>query len=316
MVELSVPVRQKAQPPGRAGGDGVGLAELAARQHGVVSVPQLRALGFGESAIRRAVLAGRLHPLHRGVYAVGHVNLSRRGRCSAAVLACGPGAVLSHHSAAWLHGLARWEPAPFHATGPVPRGPRPPVRIHRARRLEEADRELVEGIPVTSVARTLLDLAATVRFDQLRRLLKRAEELGIFDLRAVDSLLARTRGHHGWGCLRRALALYRPAAPTRSTLEERFLDLCAEAGLPHPRVNCVEHGYELDMFWPDHRFAVELDVFETHGTRESFESDRERQEDLLLEGITVTRVTGRRLEREPDRVIERVARLLAERAPP
>jgi len=287
---------------------------LADRQHGVVSIGQLKALGYSTSAVGRAVEGGRLHLIDRSVYVVGYTRLSLHGQCFAAVFACGPGAVLSHYSAAWLHGLARWSPAPFHVTGPVARRPRLPVRIHRARRLEEADRVLVEGIPVSAVSRTLLDMAATVAFDRLEKLVERSEELGLFDLRAVEDLLARTVGHHGHARLRRAIALYRPSSFTRSGLEKRFLELVLEAGLPQPHTNFVEQGFELDCYWPEHRFAVELDVFETHGTRAAFERDRERQEELLLAGITMTRVTGPRLEREPAEVIRRVARLLAQRA--
>lgn len=166
---------------------------------------------------------------------------------------------------------------------------------------------------MTALPRTLLDVAATVRFDWLEKMVERSEDLGLFDLRAVEDLLARTVGHHGHGRLRHAIALYRPMSFTRSGLEKRFLELCLEAGLPQPHTNYVEQGFELDCYWPEFRFAVELDVFETHGTRAAFERDRKRQEDLLLAGITMTRVTGPRLEREPDQVIERVARLLRQR---
>ncbi len=168
---------------------------------------------------------------------------------------------------------------------------------------------------MTALSRTLLDLAATVRFDWLERMVERSEELELFDLRAVEELLARTIGHHGHGRLRRAIGLYKPSSFTRSGLEKRFLELVLEAGLPQPHTNYVELGFELDCYWPEHRFAVELDVFETHGTRAAFERDRERQEELLLAGIAMTRVTGPRLEREPQQVIERVGRLLSARGP-
>jgi very-short-patch-repair endonuclease len=188
-----------------------------------------------------------------------------------------------------------------------------PVRIHRTRRLPDADQAMVEEIPVSAVPRLLLDMAACVKAKSLERLIERSEDLGHFDLRAVEELLARTVGHHGHGRLRRAIALYQPSSFTRSELERRFLELCLEAGLPRPRMNYVEEGFELDAYWPEFRFAVELDVFETHGTRAAFERDRKRQEDLLLAGIVMTRVTGPRLEREPDEVIARVARLLRQR---
>jgi hypothetical protein len=144
-------------------------------------------------------------------------------------------------------------------------------------------------------------------------MVERSEELGLFDLRPVEELLSRTEGHHGHGRLRRAMLLYKPSSFTRSGLEKRFLELVLQAGLPQPHTNYVEHGFELDCYWPEHRFVVELDVFETHGTRAAFERDRVRQEDLLLVGIGMTRVTGPRLEREPEKVIRRVARLLAQR---
>jgi hypothetical protein len=306
-------MRDEAQPHPGAAGRHQALAALADRQYGVMSIGQLKDLGYSTSAVGRAAASGHLHAIDRSVYAVGHTRLSPHGRCFAAVFACGPGAVLSHYSAAWLHGLARWSPEPFHVTGPVARRPRLPVRIHRARRLENEDREVVEGIPVAAVPRTLLDMAAAVKFEQLERLVERSEELGLFDLRPVEDLLARTVGHHGHGRLRKAIALYKPSSFTRSGLEKRWLELVIAAGLPQPRMNFVEHGFELDCYWPEYRFGVELDLFETHGTRAAFERDRKRQEDLLLAGIAMTRVTGPRLESEPKQVVERVARLLSAR---
>jgi hypothetical protein len=179
--------------------------------------------------------------------------------------------------------------------------------------LAPEDRVVKEEIPVMALPRTLLDLAATVRFDWLEKMVEKSEECGLFDLLKVEDLLARTVGHHGHGRLRRAIALYKPSSFTRSSLEKRWLELVLSAGLPQPHMNYVERGFELDCYWPEHRFAVELDLFETHGTRAAFERDRERQEQLLLAGITMTRVTGPRLESEPDEVIRRVARLLAQR---
>jgi hypothetical protein len=163
------------------------------------------------------------------------------------------------------------------------------------------------------VPRTLLDVAATARFERLQRILERTEELRLFDLGPVESVLDRNVGHHGAGRLRRAIALYRPAAFTRSGLERRFLTLVRDAGLPKPSTGFNELGFELDVYWPEQRFAVELDTFETHGTRGAFERDRLRQEELKLAGIEMIRITEDRLDREPGRVIERVARLLAQR---
>jgi predicted transcriptional regulator of viral defense system/very-short-patch-repair endonuclease len=316
VVVISFAMRMERRP--RSGGSGTDreLAELTGRQHGVVSIRQLLGpLGYSQPAVSRAAAAGRLHPLHQGVYAVGHVNLSLHGECLAAVLGGGPEALLSHYSAGWLWGLTNHSPAPFHVTGPQARRARPTIRIHRSRTLAATDRRMHEGIPVTSVARTLLDQAALVPDRNLRRLLKRAEERKLIDLAAVRDVLGRNRGHHGARRLRLAIALYEPPPFTRSEFEARFFEAVRSAGLPTPRVNCNLAGMEVDLHWPDHRFVVELDLFETHGTRDSFEDDRLHQEHLLLEGVGVTRVTGPRFEREPDAVLARLGRLLAERTP-
>ncbi len=289
------------------------LAELANRQHGVVSIRQLLGpLGYSASAISRAVSVGRLHRLHRGVYAVGHTNLSAQGHYLAAVLACAPHALLSHVSAAWLWGLLKQRPGVIHITAPTRRRAKPPLNVHHARLFDE-DRSLLDGIPTTALPRTLLDLAAMLPADRLRRAIERSEELRLFDLGPVDSLLDRAGGHPGAGRLRRAFALYRPPPFTRSGLERRFLELAEKARLPTPSTGFNELGYELDVYWQAERFAVELDVYETHGSREAFESDRLRQENLKLSGIEMIRVTGPRLDREPEEVIERVVLLLARR---
>ncbi len=145
-------------------------------------------------------------------------------------------------------------------------------------------------------------------------MLQRSDELRVFDLPEFDAVLARNRGHRGAVPLRRAIDLYRPDPTfTRSGVEERFLELVRSAGLPVPAMNCNVAGMELDAYWEEESFAVELDVYETHGTRAAFERDRLRQEELLLVGIAVDRVTGTRLKREPQQVMERLGRLLAQR---
>jgi hypothetical protein len=293
-----------------------GLAELARRQHGVVSIRQLIGpLSYSRDAVARAVKAGRLHRLHRGVYAVGHTRLTQQGHCLAAVLACGPGALLSHDSAAWLWGISTKSPVPLSVTTPASRKPRPPIRLHVALNLSAEDRALCEGIPVTSLARTFLDVATSSRPRRLQRMLERSEELRLFDLRPVESVLARNKGHHGAAPLRRALALYKPPPFTRSGLERDFLTLVKKARLPQPATGYIEQGLELDVYWPEQRFAVELDTFETHGTRAAFERDRMRDEELKLAGIELVRITGTRLKREPAEVMRRITRLLADRAP-
>ena len=144
-------------------------------------------------------------------------------------------------------------------------------------------------------------------------MLERSEELRLFDLGPVEELLDRSRGHAGWGRLRRAIALYRPVPFSRSQFERRFFEAVLRAGLPRPATNFVDAGFELDLYWPEHRFAVELDTYATHGTVRAFESDRQRQEDLKLAGIELIRVTDVRFHRESGGVLERVSLLLAQR---
>jgi hypothetical protein len=290
----------------------VELFELATRQHGVVSTRQLEALGYGRSSAAKAHRVGRLRRVHRGVYAVGHEVLNWHGRCMAAVLAARPAAA-SHLSAAHLWGLLRYRPETIHVTAPTHRRQRQGFRTHYAV-LEAVDIAAQDRIPVTSLARTQLDLAAMLSQERLERTLERSEELNTFDLGELEGVLNRYSGHPGAARLRKALAIYRPdPAFTRSGLERRFLALVKAAGLPAPSMNVNVIGHELDAYWERERFAVELDVYETHGTHASFEGDRLRNEDLLLAGIEVDRITGTRLKREPQRVMERLDRLLARR---
>jgi very-short-patch-repair endonuclease len=223
-------------------------------------------------------------------------------------------AVASHGSAAYLWGLYRYAPETIDVTAPIRRRAKRTFRVHFSSILAAEDRGECEGIPVTAVPRTLLDLAIRLRPQQLDRLLERAEELDLLDVAAVEGLLARAGGHRGRGRLARSLAVYRPdPAFTRSRFERRFRDLVREAGLPLPAMNLNVEGYELDAYWPDLRFAVELDLFETHGTRAAFERDRLRQEELKLLGIEMIRVTRPRLQREPEAVLRNLAALLARR---
>jgi hypothetical protein len=204
----------------------------------------------------------------------------------------------------------------FHITAPTRRHPKPQFVVHRAV-LADEDRALVESIPLTSLARTQLDLAAEVSADRIVRFLARSEAEERLDLRAIESILARCENHPGRRTLRTALAVYKPdLATTRSGLEREFRALTRKAGLPPPSMNFVVAGYELDAYWPDERFAVELEVYETHGGRASFEADPVRQEELLLIGIEMIRVTGPRLKREPETVIRRVRTFLERRRPP
>jgi hypothetical protein len=296
------------------------LAALATEQHGVVSAGQLTSIGYSRKLIAKEADRGRFLPLHQRVYAVGHRKLTWYSRCWAAVLAAEPDeraawrAVASHYSAAYLWGLLRWQPDVMHVTAPTRRRAKRRFVVHFSSILAEEDRAVRDGFPVTAVPRTLMDLAIRARPHQIDGYLERAEERELLDLRAIEDVLARAGGHRGRGPLGRALAIYRPdPAFTRSRFERRFRRLVAAAGLPAPSMNYNVAEFELDAYWPDLRFAVELDVFETHGGRAAFERDRRRQEELKLLGIEMIPVTAPRLKREPEAVIRNLATLLERR---
>lgn len=279
----------------------------------MVATRQLAELGYGRNAVAKAASVGRLHRVHRGVYVVGQRSLTWQGWCMAAILASYP-SVASHLSAAWLWGLLRYQPETIHITRRSPHPRKRPFVVHTAD-LVKRDLARRERIPVTSLSRTILDVAVTSRPRTVRRHVQIAEDLKIFDLREMEDLLERTKGHRGQAKVRAALEIYE-AKPvfTRSGLERRFLELVREAGLPEPSMNLFVEGFEIDAYWADHRFGVELDVYETHGSRLSFEEDRERDDALLHAGIETTRVTGPRLDREPGAVVDSVRRHLARRA--
>jgi very-short-patch-repair endonuclease len=187
------------------------------------------------------------------------------------------------------------------------------LRIHHSTILEEEDRSIVDGIPVTAVPRTLLDLAAESHARRLSNAIDRAERTDLLDLDAVDELLCRSGRHRGRRSLEAALEIYRDPGFTRSRAELLFLALVRRAGLPRPATNVFVAGHEIDAYWEREGFAVEVDGWDTHRTRAAFEADPVRQEDLKLAGIDSIRLTARRIEREPENVGKRLAMLLARR---
>jgi very-short-patch-repair endonuclease len=258
----------------------------------VVTLPQLLALGISRGAIEGRVKRKRLLRLHRGVYAVGHTALTPDGRLIAAVFACGTGALLSHRSAGAKHGLVWWSPYRIDVVVPEKRGRRPGIELHRSRSLTAADRTLADAVPVTTVARTLVDLADVLSERSLARAVRRAEELRVFDLRGLDEVQARVPGRTGRHRLERVLAAYRSEPHfLRSEAERRLKRLCSEHGLPQPRFNTSVAGYEVDVYWPEARLALEFDGAETHLTRHAFHADRRRDRALAVEGVQTLRVT-------------------------
>lgn len=289
------------------------LLELGGEQHWVVSREQLLRLGYSTGQMEAAVVSGRLHRVHRGAFAIGHPGLSDHGRCLAAVLTRGEHALLSYGSAAWLWGLTGQLESPIEVSVPWRGHGRSPLYFHHCPALRPEDWALQERIPVTAVPRTLLDLASTARVRRLETALDRADRRNLLDLASIDRLLDDVRRHPGRGRLQKAMDIYRAPAFTRSGGERKLLGLLCRAGLPKPTVNNFIEGYEVDLYWEEERFAVELDGWDAHRTRASFENDRKRQEDLKLAGIEMVRVTGNRLSREPDELARRIGLLLQRR---
>jgi very-short-patch-repair endonuclease len=310
-VAVDVDIRGKPQPHSIDGE----IAALAGRQHGVVARRQIAALGAGPSAIDRRLELGRLHLLHRGVYAVGHRVVSREGRWMAAVLALGPGAVVSHRSAAALWGIRPTSRGRIEVTVPGPRRSRTTLEVHRARLA--ADEVTTErGIPVTAPNRTLLDLAAVLDATQVERAINEAEFLRVTDPTSLDALLERHPRRRGARALRQILAAQAIGATvTRSELERRFLRLLDEAGLPRPEVNAslqiaTDRWIEADFLWRPQHLIAELDGHASHATTAGFERDRARDRALQAAGWRVIRITWRQLHEEPAAVARDLERLL------
>ncbi|HET7120178.1 MAG TPA: type IV toxin-antitoxin system AbiEi family antitoxin domain-containing protein [Solirubrobacterales bacterium] len=292
------------------------LVQLARRQHGVVSRDQLRGVGMSDDAIKADITAGRLHRVLHGVYTLGPVELSERGRLMAAALACGPGAVISHRSAAALLGLLDEGPVVIDVIAPPERGRKiDGIRFHRVRppRLEE--RGTVEGIPCTSPARTFVDLAGTVGARTLRSCFERAAKQRVLDVAAIDASL--DPGRRGARGLRLLLGDWQRAAAVsrkrrlKSPLEAKVLPLVLAHGGPAPLTNApvrlAKGRIEVDFLWPDHRFVVEADSRDFHGTEAAFERDRWRDRELLRAGYAVLRVTSLQAEREAEAIADTIA---------
>jgi very-short-patch-repair endonuclease len=258
----------------------------------------------------------RLHRVHQGVYAVGHSASTPQKRLLAAVLACGPGAVLSHRSAAALWGLLQDKRTSIDVTAPNRRGRIPQgIDAHRDGSLTSVDRTVQQGIPCTTVARTLLDFAALAPIWELRTAISEAEVLRILNHSEVDRLIKRSRGRRGVARLRMLMDGIHPQTKrTRSEMEIRFLRMCERAALPEPEVNATLYpgGRRTvpDFLWRDAGLIVEADSRGFHDTYSAFQSDREREQRLQLAGWRVSRCTWQQIEREPRRLAETIRGLL------
>lgn len=270
------------------------IAAIAARQGGAVATRQLYACGLSRQAIVRRLRAGRLHPIHRGVYAVGHRLIGPVGLRWAAVLAMGDGSSLSHPSAGAAWDLAASNARTMHVTitTRAGRGRRPGIRVHR-RSLPADEFTTLDGLPITTPARTLIDLAAGgLRGRALEAALDRAEVALRIDWADMHRLLERHAGRPGVPVLNATLARYAPGTvDTRSVLEEIVLSLCDEFAIPRPHVNTVIEGKVRDFFWPDARLVVEADGYRHHRSPTALDDDRERDVQLVLAGLRSLRFT-------------------------
>ncbi|MBA2513407.1 MAG: type IV toxin-antitoxin system AbiEi family antitoxin domain-containing protein, partial [Solirubrobacterales bacterium] len=284
-------------------------ARLAAAECGVLSLEELRACGLSREAVRVRVRNGRLHPLHRGVYAVGHDNPTLEGRLLAAVKACGPSAVLSHVSAAALWGFVRWdERRPEVTVRSLGTRTHPRVHVHRTAHLGVGDIARHQGVPVTSPARTLLDLASLLGPRPLRRAVRQAQALRLVSLGQIAAALNRPGPRRGRARLARIVAT--GPAPTRSELEDVVLDLLLRGGIEHPAVNVplTVAGRRVipDFRWPRERIVVEADGAAWHDHRLAREDDAERQALLEAHGERVLRVTWHQAIAQPSETLRRL----------
>jgi very-short-patch-repair endonuclease len=264
------------------------ISRIAERQHGVITLAQLETVGIRRRGVTRRLKAHRLHRVHRTVFAVGHSGLSTEGRWMAAVLACGPGAALSHLSAGALWGILRKRGRPgdnptarepdggiSHVTVPGEGRTRCGIKVHRSRTLDDSQVTRCLNIPITTPSRTLSDLRRLLPQPQYEAALRQAEFL--------------------------RLPVERRLEPdgTRSELEARFLALCRRHRLPKPEVNVRVGPFIVDFLWPAARLVVEVDGWDSHGTRTAFEEDRRRDTQLKLLGYEVIRFTWRQLVDDP-----------------
>jgi very-short-patch-repair endonuclease len=289
---------------------------MAAEQHGVVSTRQLRSCGLDSKAVNRRVRDGRLHPVHRGVYAVGHPALTLTGRFVAAVHACGNAASLSHFACGAYWEFMRWEDRLIDVTvlGTTTRRIAG-LRVHRARSMDERDALRRDGMRVTSPARTLLDLAAVLPPKALRRAARQAQAELRVNTRQLAEILERANGHRGVPVLR-AIIDDGPT-PTRSDLEDDLLDLLDRAKIERPEVNAPLHvgGRSItpDYLWRERRIAIEADSRRWHDDPLTHGNDTDKQAILEANDYRVLRITDRQIDNHPQQTLARIRAALANR---
>lgn len=266
---------------------------------------------MGRAAIQRWVKFGRLYREYRGVYSVGCPAVTPHERAMAAVLACGPGAVLSHGSALALWGIwKRWD-FPIHVTIAGDRRPKG-IRVHRVSRLDRGDVTRQHGIPVTTLARALLDMAPGMTAKSLTRAVNDGRLSRHVSLDALAGVIATHPYHRGVSRLKAAVGLA-GERPTRSGLEDSFPTFCKRYGLPIPQMNAIVCGYEVDALFAAQKLIVELDGWPFHSSRRSFEDDRKRDAETLVAGFATLRITAERYAADPDGEAARLHEILMRR---
>jgi hypothetical protein len=283
------------------------IAAMAGRLHGYFTRTQLLEIGLGRAAIDYRVEIGRLIPVYAGVYAVGYVRRTPAARACAAVLACGEKAALSHGSAASLWGFSKHWYAPFEVTAPSIRV-RKGIKVHRSRMLARRDVTRQVGIRVTTPARTVLDNAPRLAGKRLSRFVNDALRTPYLHVADLADVLNRNPNHPG---TKRVLPYVR--TPTNSPLEDDFVEFAKRYGLPTPVTNIYLLGYEIDVLYPRERVIVEVDGYEFHSDRDSFERDRKRDVVMLAADVVTVRLTKDRMHQEPVQEAGRLRAILAAR---
>ena len=293
------------------------VGALAGRQRGHVTHQQLLAAGLTRASIRTMVSQGSMIPVHRGVYVVGHLAPVSLGREAASLLACGEHAILSHTSAASIWELPPWQLAGAYVELTLVSGrwsrKRSGIRAHRSAIITPKDVRIHDRLPVTSPARTLLDVAglpASTRRD-VERALDEALARRIVSLTKIAELLERSAGHPGHGILSALVAQRGPSTVTRSQAEERMLGLIRAADLPAPELNVRLLGFTVDFFWREQRVALEVDGYAWHSSHSAFERDRRKANALTDAGVPLIRATWDQMNSEPFAIVARLAQMLA-----
>ncbi len=284
------------------------IARIAGRQDNVIGHDQLIAAGLTRAAIAYRVRAGRMQRWHRGVYILGPAPPTPMAKARAAALAGGANAVVSHRSAACLFGLVPDIAGDVEITvaGRNP-GSHPGIRLHRVPELPRQEITAMNGLRITTIARTICDLAATESARETEHALQEALYRRVVTPRAIERVIAREPRRRGAPVIR---ALIEDPRLTRSERERLLLRLIEAAQLPKPLTNVAVHGYPVDVFWPTESLVLEFDGWGAHGHRLAFESDRKRDQVLLAAGIRVLRITDRQLKHEPIAVAARIAQAL------